>query len=139
AGFRAAREQVGNSELRRHVERLRDPEGGRGLHEQIVRLMLLHRSLPDYGVGRAPTAAAILAIRARCSSIAAANSSGVLPRAAMPSGGRRSLRAGLSSTARVSAAMRLRKSDGMSRQPKKPVTPSKVRSGYPASAAVGTF
>ena len=79
--------------------------------------------------GFVPIAAAMAATFLRCSSIAAANSAGELLLATIPIGSRRSRTAGVSATARTSPAIRSRSSDGISRQPKNPITPSKARAG----------
>ena len=68
-------------------------------------------------VGLVPTAFAIAATLARCSSIAAANSAGVLPRATDPMLVSRAFIVGSAAIACTSAAMRSRSSDGISRQP----------------------
>src|SRR5262249_45051525 len=78
------------------------------------------------------------AIFLRCSSMAATNSSDVPERDTVPPAVRRERNAGSAATVCTSRTTRSLTYAGISRHPKRPTLPSKVRSGYPASLAVGT-
>jgi len=83
----------------------------------------------DHCIGLLPVSFTMDAILARCASIAAENSAGVLALAIWPIAARRSARTGSVATERTSAAIRSRRSVGVSRPPKNPHSPSNASSG----------